>query len=126
MKKHLFILLLLLTASAQKIQAGLDSCKIKMDSAHFAVLHNQIKVQDFDGVKITMLSEALKSSCLSTDQVRRAILLFSFEEDKVLMTKRAYGKIADPHNFIRIYAVFEFESSKLEIKQHIDGLLKTN
>ena len=128
MYKNLFILILTvaLTALSNKVNANIDSCKTAIDSAGFANFKANIAQQDFDDAKITIISNSLKTKCYSCEQVKTLLELFSFEEDKIAIAKKAYGHVVDPKNFEIIYAVFEFESSKKEIKQHIDGLLKTN
>jgi hypothetical protein len=128
MNKHilLFIFTLGLTSFSNQTFAAVDSCKTVVDSTEFVKFKNNISLQDFDDAKITIISNSLETKCFSCEQIKTLLELFSFEEDKISIAKKAYGHVFDPHKFEVIYTVFEFDSSKNEIKQHIDGLLKTN
>ena len=46
--------------------------------------------------------------------------LFTFEEDKLDLAKKAYNNVSDPANFGVVKGVFDFDASKKEI----DGLMK--
>ncbi|MFT6716471.1 MAG: hypothetical protein ACJA0Q_001112 [Saprospiraceae bacterium] len=128
MRKNFFVLVftLGLIGFSTHATAGIDSCKTVLDSTGFANFIANIAQQDFDDAKITIISNSLETKCFSCDQIKTLLELFSFEEDKISIVKKAYGRVFDPRNFDVIYTVFEFDSSKNEIKQHIDGLLKTN
>jgi hypothetical protein len=127
-RKSLFIFSLIaaLIIWPNDLKAGIDSCTVAIDSTSFSSVLNTTANQDFDAEKITVISNSFKTKCFSCEQVKELLLLFSFEEDKVLIAKKAFSNVVDPQNFNLIYTVFEFDSSKTEIKQHIDGLLKTN
>jgi len=126
--KSLFVISFIATLISwpSDVKGNIDSCSVAIDSTEFSSFLQTVVAQDFDAAKITLISNSLKTHCFSCEQVRSLLLLFSFEEDKVLMAKKAYSSVVDPQNYDLIYTVFEFESSKTEIKQHIDGLLKTN
>ncbi|MFT6747546.1 MAG: hypothetical protein ACJAZ2_001899 [Glaciecola sp.] len=121
-----FIFALVLVTISSDSFAAVDSCKVAADSTDFAAFQANIAQQDFDDTKITIISNSLETKCFTCEQVKILLGLFSFEEDKIVIGKKAYGHVFDPVNFKLIYTVFEFESSKNEIKQHIDGLLKSN
>lgn len=121
-----FIFALGLIGVSSNVFGAVDSCKVAVDSTDFVAFQANISQQDFDDAKITIISNSLETKCFTCKQVKTLLELFSFEEDKITIGKKAYGHVFDPINFDLIYTVFEFESSKKEIKQHIDGLLKTN
>lgn len=106
--------------------AAVDSCTTAIDSAAFDGIKTNIVQQDFDDAKVTIIANLVKTTCFSCKQVKSLMALFSFEEDKITIAKLTFARVADPQNFDIIYTVFEFDSSKDEIRQHIDGLLKTN
>jgi len=128
MRKNILIFIFTLALFGFSIPtfAAIDSCKTVVDSTDFAKFKTNINEQDFDDEKITIISNALETKCFSCEQIKTLLELFSFEEDKISIAKKVYGHVFDPHKFEVIYTVFEFDSSKNEIKQHIDGLLKTN
>lgn len=99
--------------------AGETRCSAPMDSTSFATYSNDVAAHDFDDAKIKSIKIELKSKCFSSAQVKLLLELLSFEEDKLAVAKLAYLKVSDPTNFESIFDIFEFDSSKKEIKDFI-------
>lgn len=94
-------------------------CSSAMDSSTFASFKKEITSQEFDDSKISLLEKSWTKNCFSSLQIKEVLTLFSFEEDKISIAKKAFEFVVDPSNFSIIYSAFEFDSSKNEIKEHI-------
>lgn len=99
--------------------ANKKSCPAALDSVAFVKLLSKVEANDFDGGKVTLIKETAKGICYSSEQIKALLDLLSFEEDKIALAKYLWDHVNDPANFLNILSVFEFESSKKEIRAHI-------
>ncbi|MCC2545794.1 DUF4476 domain-containing protein [Hymenobacter sp. BT175] len=71
----------------------------------------------FDDTRLSIARQALSQTAIRTDDLRRLLTSFSFENKRVELAKYAYQHVADQQNFYRIYDVFSFQSSIQEIQR---------
>lgn len=91
-----------------------------MAGGDFADAKKTIASQSFEDSKITTANQVLKSSCMSTDQIKDVMSLFSFEESKISFAKAAYHRCPDNQNFWKLNDAFTFESSIDDLNDYIE------
>ena len=66
--------------------------------------------------KVAIAIQEMDSACLFVDQTKELILLFEFEETRLEFAKFMLPYTFDIDNYERLYAVFNFDNSKDELK----------
>jgi len=84
----------------------------------------KVKAQSFDEGKLKLISDLVTEKCITTEQFLNLVKQLSFEEDKIMITKKVYPKLLDPQNIDLVLNTFEFETSKKEVLSFITGLKK--
>ncbi len=91
-----------------------------MAGRDFADAKTSITSKSFEDSKMTTAKQVLKSSCMSTDQIKDVMSLFSFEESKLTFAKAAYDRCSDKQNFWKLNDAFTFESSIDDLNNYIE------
>jgi hypothetical protein len=91
-----------------------------MAGADFADAKRSISSKSFEESKLTTARQVLRGHCMSTDQIKEVMGLFSFEETKVTFAKAAYERCSDKANFWKLNDAFTFESSIDELNEFIE------
>ncbi len=91
-----------------------------MAGGDFADAKRTITSKSFEDSKMTTAKQVLKSSCMSTDQIKDVMGLFSFEESKLTFAKEAYDRCSDKQNFWKLNDAFTFESSIDDLNNYIE------
>jgi predicted lipoprotein with Yx(FWY)xxD motif len=79
-----------------------------------------VDAKTFADSKMTTAKQATKNKCLTCDQIKALMLLFTFEDDKLEFAQYAYDNCADRDNYYLLYDAFEFESSIDELNEYIE------
>ena len=103
-------------ADANEVQRA---CWQPLDSQSFQRALRSIKKQSFSDDKMTVAKQVVSTNCLTTSQIKKILMLFSFEDDKLEFAKYAYGFVYDPENYYQVYDVFDFSSSVDSLKKYI-------
>lgn len=90
-----------------------------MDSRTFADAKQSINNSSFDDTKLSTAKTILSSNYVTTDQVMEICNLFSFENNKMVFAKFAYGRVVDPQNYYRVGQVFSFDANKKALNDFI-------
>lgn len=114
-----FFGILLMTLTTHGAMAGETKCTVALDSTEFNKITEVLSAHDFEDAKKKSLLDSLEKNCFSSIQVSELLGLLEFEEDKISVAKIAHNRVVDPENFDLIFDVFEFESSKKEVMDHI-------
>jgi len=101
--------------------SGPVGCPYPMAPADFESAKNSISGQSFDDTKLTIAKQVVGSNCLTAQQVKDLLGLFSFEQNKLEFAKYAYGHTYDKGNYFKINDAFSFSSSVDELNQYIAG-----
>jgi hypothetical protein len=99
--------------------SGAVGCSWPMNDNTFAQVEQSIKSKDFESSRETVAKQVIKSNCLSTEQVKRILVLFDFEATRLDVAKFAYGYTFDIGNYFLINDVFDFESSITDLDKYI-------
>ena len=92
-----------------------------MSESAFGSALNSINSKGFDDSKLTIAKQIIGTNCVSSDQVRRIMLTFEFEETMLDFAKFAYGRTVDIGNYYKVNDAFKFESSIDDLNSYIQG-----
>jgi hypothetical protein len=90
-----------------------------MKDVDFASAKTSISSKSFEDSKLTTAKQVANSNCLTADQVKQIMKLFSFEDSKLDFAKYAYTHTFDVGNYFKVNDAFEFESSIDELNNAI-------
>ena len=99
---------------------GPIGCDWPISEADFRDAKTSISSKSFDDTKLTMAKQIFDSNCMTSSQVKEIMKLFSFEENKLVFAKYAYGHTFDIGNFYKVNDVFTFSSSVDELNSYIE------
>ncbi len=91
-----------------------------VSSSDFSKMKAAVSAKTFADSKMTTAKQATKNKCLTCDQIKALMLLFTFEDDKLEFAQYAYDNCADRDNYYLLYDAFEFESSIDELNEYIE------
>lgn len=100
---------------------GAIGCAWPMDESEFANAERSIGSKTFSDSKMTMAKQVTGANCLTVDQVKRIMMQFDFEDDKLEYAKFAYDKTYDISNYYKLNDAFDFESTIEELDAYING-----
>lgn len=92
-----------------------------MNDTRFNEVVQSIQAKNFDDSKLTMAKQVINTNCMTSSQVKRLMLLFSFEETRLDLAKYAYGYTYDIGNYYQLNDAFTFESSIDELNTYTSG-----
>lgn len=92
-----------------------------MTDARFNEVVQSIQAKNFDDSKLTMAKQVINTNCMTSSQVKRLMLLFSFEDTRLDLAKYAYGYTYDIGNYYQLNDAFTFESSIDELNTYTSG-----
>jgi hypothetical protein len=87
----------------------------------FQSAKSSIEGRSFESTKLDLAKQIVASNCFTTSQVRELVALFDFESSKLELAKYAYGYTYDKANYFRINDVFDFDSSVSDLSSYISG-----
>ena len=90
-----------------------------MNEVDFQSAITSVSNQSFDDSKLITAKQVANYNCLTTDQVKQLLTLFSFESNKLAFAKYVYGHTIDIANYFKINDVFSFSSSLKELNDYI-------
>lgn len=92
-----------------------------MSESQFSQVVQSIESKGFDDSKLTMSKQVISTNCMTSNQVKRLMLLFSFEDTRLDLAKYAYGYTYDIGNYYQLNDAFKFESSIEELNEYTNG-----
>ena len=97
----------------EQIRLASRSGKVKqLDKKKFDEMLKMIEHEHFGEGKNAILSMVVGENGLSTEQIRRILASYSFDENKLEALKMCYPSVVDPENYYTLASVFTFASSK--------------
>ncbi|HJB84608.1 MAG TPA: DUF4476 domain-containing protein [Candidatus Alistipes merdigallinarum] len=84
----------------------------QLDKKKFDEMLRMIEQESFGEGKNAILSMVVGVNGLSTEQIRRVLASYSFDENKLEALKMCYPSVIDPENYYTLASVFTFASSK--------------
>lgn len=107
------------TSAATTTPAG--TCALAMNNSSFEELTNSIKAKSFEDAKMKVAKQGISANCVSAAQVRKLMDLFSFEENKLEITKYSYRYTVDKNNYFKVNDGFSFDSSVDSLNEYINS-----
>lgn len=90
-----------------------------MTDREFSQLLNDINKEWLETNKLKSATQVVKTTELTSAQVKQLVLLFSFETNKLELAKQAYANTVDKKNYFMLNDVFAFNSSRDELARYI-------
>ena len=84
----------------------------QLDKKKFDEVLKMIEQESFGEGKNAILSMVIGENGLSTEQIRRILTTYSFDDNKLEALKMCYPSVVDPENYYTLASVFTFASSK--------------
>lgn len=95
------------------------ACASPMTEDGFKDLNASIAAKSFEDAKLKVVRQAVSSNCVSSAQVRKLMDLFSFEANKLEITKYCYDYTTDKNNYFKVNDGFSFDSSVDTLNEYI-------
>ena len=92
---------------------------VEMPPAAFASLRGAIATESFSDGKLAVLNTALADHMLSVQQASQLLPLYDFSSDRVEAAVAIHPRLVDPEGFFQLYAAFDFESDKEEVREKL-------
>lgn len=92
----------------------------RMPAEEFDDIKESIKSKSFTSDQMAVLKEAMPTRCISSTQVKEVMGLFSFETDKLAVSKYLYKFTSDKNNYYKVNDAFSFSSSIDDLKKFIN------
>lgn len=100
---------------------GPIGCSWPMSDGDFASAKGSIASKSFEDSKLTIAKQIFNTNCLTSNQVREIMLLFTFEDSRLDFAKYAYGRTYDIGNYYKVNDAFTFELSIDDLNAYING-----
>jgi hypothetical protein len=98
-----------------------SDCRYPMSSGSFSTAKESINSKSFEDSKMTVAKQVAKANCLSCNQIKEILALFSFEDSKLAFAKFAYDFCYNKAEYYTINDVFSFESSIDDLNKYIES-----
>ena len=108
------------TNNTQNYNNG-SNCYTPMYNTDFETAKSSISSKTFEDSKLTTAKQVLNNNCLSSQQVKDIMGLFTYEETKLDFAKLAYSRVTDRNNYFIVNDAFQFESTIEELDEYIKG-----
>ena len=96
-------------------------CPQPMSIYDFKDAQNSIQSTSFEDSKITLVKQICKGSCVTSEQLREFLKMFTYEVSRIEIAKHAYDFVFDPERYYIINEAFQFSSSIDELNQYIEN-----
>lgn len=90
-----------------------------ISASSFQQLKMTLQDEKFDQTRAGIAKAAMKTNYFEASQVKELLQLFSFEDTKLELAKQFYDVTIDKRNFMLVYDVFSFSSSKEELSRFL-------
>jgi hypothetical protein len=101
--------------------SGPVGCPMPMSHDDYESAKSSISGKDFENTKLDMAKQITTSNCLTAEEVRGIMKLFTFENTKLDYAKFAYSHTYDKANYFKVNDAFQFDSSSTELTNYISG-----
>ncbi|GAB4408131.1 MAG: hypothetical protein OHK0053_34850 [Microscillaceae bacterium] len=95
-------------------------CRLPMSNSDFREAQTTLEDADFEDTRFSIAKQIANSQCLTSQQVKSIMEMFSFEETRLEFAKYVYVLVYDARNFYIVNEAFDFSQSVDELEQYID------
>lgn len=99
-----------------------SGCPGPMLDADYNRAVQSISSKSFSDQKFTILTQVLNANCVTVTQVIGFMKLFTFEDDKLEVAKKAYTKTWDQGNYYQVNDAFTYSTSTDELNKYIQTI----
>jgi hypothetical protein len=96
-----------------------ESEPVAVDGARLRAVKRAIEDAPFKEGKMQVLTEQLRDTQVSSEQVGELIQLFAFSRDKVETLVFLYPRLVDPDRFDELLSTLKFASDRLAVRQRL-------
>lgn len=96
-------------------------CVSPMAPGDYESAKTSISQKDFEDTKLSMAKQIAGSNCMSAEQIKGIMKLFSFENSKLDFAKFAYAHCCDKSNYYKVNDAFDFDSSSKDLNDYISS-----
>jgi hypothetical protein len=96
-------------------------CSFPMSPSEFADAKKSVEAKSFEETKMTVAKQVADNNCLSVEQIKGIMALFSFEQSKLDFAKYCYTRCTDKKNYYKMSDAFSFEASTEELNEYTKG-----
>lgn len=93
-----------------------------MNTQDYEYAYRMIADESFDSSRLKLAKQIIKTNPMSVNQIMGICKLFSFESNKLDFAKYAYRHCTDRNRYFMLDEVFNFKSSKRELRDYTTGL----
>ena len=93
-----------------------------MNPQDYEYAYKMIADESFDSSRLELAKQIVSTNPMSVNQITGICKLFSFESNKLDFAKFAYRHCTDRNRYFMVNEVFNFESSKRELRDYMMGL----
>ena len=95
----------------------------QIDEVEFKRIKDNIESQSFNNTRLNTAKQILRSKgkCFMADQVKELVALFDFESSRLDIAKFAYDYTLDQDNYYVVNESFKFDSSKNQLLEFIQS-----
>lgn len=97
-----------------------DNCPEPMRNSDFSKAKGSISSKSFEDSKLSIAKQITRGNCLSSNQVKEIMELFSFEETRLDFAKYAYDYTFDKGNYFQVNDAFQFEMTIEELDEYLN------
>lgn len=97
-----------------------DNCPEPMRNSDFSKAKGSISSKSFEDSKLSIAKQITRGNCLSSNQVKEIMELFSFEETRLDFAKFAYDYTYDKGNYFQVNDAFQFEMTIEELDEYLN------
>ena len=92
-----------------------------MQPAEVEQLMDALKKRPFDDDKMVLARQVLRESTFYAEDLKRVLMLFSFDSKKLELAKALYHNTYDKRNFYLVYDAFRFNSDRRELEDYVNA-----
>jgi hypothetical protein len=96
-------------------------CASSMAATSFMKAKENISSNSFEDSKMTVAKQVTKANCMTAEQIKDVMGLFSFEDSKLEYAKYAYDFCFNQGDYYEVNTAFTFESSIEELNQYLES-----
>ena len=102
--------------------AAKGDCSKSMSDDEFVMAKEKVLSEFMDTDKLLSAKVLINQRCMSSNQVRDMLSIFSLDKYKLDFAKFAYGHTRDRMNYYRVNDAFSFSSTKIQLENFINSL----
>ena len=92
-----------------------------MSDSDFQALKKSIAAESFSEDKMRVANMAAKNKCMSVEQIKEIIGMFSFSEEQLSFAKAAYDNCTNKGDYFQVMEALTYSEDKEELERYINS-----